>query len=93
MMYGIGLPIPFPMLPSLTAWQYDAGVLGGVLLHKPFLDAIENPTGVYIIPLISSSYSLDACVTSFFVAFIAFRMGRRGTIILGCIAAVIGSVI
>lgn len=43
--------------------------------------------------MISSSYSLAACVTSFFVAFIAFRMGRRGTIILGCVAAVIGSVI
>lgn len=73
--------------------QYDAGVLGGVLLHKPFLDAIGNPTGVYIIPMISSSYSLAACVTSFFVAFVAFKIGRRGTIILGCIVAVIGSVI
>lgn len=52
-----------------------------------------NPTGEYIIPMISSSYSLAACVTSVFVATFAFQIGRRGTIILGCIVAVIGSVI
>lgn len=63
------------------------------MLHKPFLDAIGNPTGKYIIPMISSSYSLAACVTSVFVATFAFKIGRRGTIILGCVAAVIGSVI
>jgi MFS family permease len=85
--------ILYLVFASLTFVKYDAGVLGGVLLHKPFLDAIGNPTGVYIIPMISSSYSLAACVTSFFVAFVAFRIGRRGTIILGCVAAVVGSVI
>jgi hypothetical protein len=73
--------------------QYDAGVLGGVLLHKPFLDAIDNPTGVWIIPMISASYSLAACVTSFFVATFAFQIGRRGTIILGCFVAILGSVV
>jgi MFS family permease len=80
-------------VPLLRSFKYDAGVLGGVLLHEPFLDAIGNPTGVYIIPMISSSYSLAACVTSFFVATFAFKIGRRGTIILGCVVAVIGSVI
>lgn len=43
--------------------------------------------------MISSSYSLAACVTSFFVGFIAFRLGRRGTVIMGCIGAVVGSII
>lgn len=43
--------------------------------------------------MISSSYSLAAFVTSVVVGFFAFRLGRRGTIILGNIAAVIGSVI
>jgi MFS family permease len=80
-------------LKVLKDLQYDAGVLGGVLLHKPFLDAIGNPSGVYIIPMISSSYSLAACVTSLFVATFAFQIGRRWTIILGCIVAVIGSII
>lgn len=43
--------------------------------------------------MISSSYSLAACVTALFVSTFAFQIGRRGTVILGCIAAVVGSVI
>ncbi|QDS68611.1 hypothetical protein FKW77_001242 [Venturia effusa] len=78
---------------SFMMYGYDAGVLGGVLLHKPFLDAIDNPEGEYIIPMISSSYSLAACVTALLVGTFAFRIGRRGTVILGCVAAIIGSVI
>ena len=95
MMYGVSLsilPIKSKKLVS-HATQYDAGVLGGVLLHKPFLDAIGNPTAEYVIPMITSSYSLGATVTSVFVATFAFKIGRRGTIIMGCVAAVIGSVI
>ncbi len=68
-------------------------MLGGVLLHKPFLDAIDNPTGEWTIALISSSYSLAACVTTLIIAPFTFRLGRRGTILLGCLAAVVGSVI
>lgn len=67
--------------------------MGGVLLHKPFLDAIGNPKGEYIIPTVSSSYSLAACVTALLVSTFAFKIGRRGTVILGCLAAIIGSVI
>ncbi len=43
--------------------------------------------------MISSSYALAACVTSLFITTFTFKIGRRGTVILGCIAAVIGSVI
>lgn len=74
-------------------YGYDAGVLGGLLLHKPFLDAIGNPKGEWTIALISSSYSLAACVTTVIVAPFTFRLGRRGTILLGNFAAIIGSVI
>ncbi|KAJ9621377.1 uncharacterized protein PV06_04811 [Exophiala oligosperma] len=79
---------------SFMMYGYDAGVLGGVLLHKPFIEAIglEN-TGQYTIPMISSSYSLAAFVTSVVVGFFSFRLGRRGTIILGNVAAIIGSII
>jgi hypothetical protein len=45
---------------SFMMYGYDAGVFGGILLHKPFLDAIGNPQGEYIIPIISSSYGLAA---------------------------------
>lgn len=74
-------------------YGYDAGVLGGVLLHQPFLDAIDNPMGQYIIPLVVSAYSLAACVTALAISFFTFRLGQLGTIILRTIAAVIGSII
>ena len=78
---------------SFMMYGYDAGVLGGVLLHQPFLDAIDNPTGQYTIPMIVSAYSLAACVTALGISFFTFRLGRRGTIILGNVAAVVGSII
>ena len=78
---------------AFMMYGYDAGVLGGMLLHKPFLDAIGNPTGEWTIALISSSYSLAACVTTFIVAPFTFRLGRRGTILLGNAAAVVGSIV
>ena len=43
--------------------------------------------------MIVASYDLAACVTAVVVMFFAFNIGRRGTVILGNIAAVIGSVI
>lgn len=43
--------------------------------------------------MITASYDLAACVTAVGIAFFTFNIGRRGTIILGNIAAVIGSVI
>lgn len=43
--------------------------------------------------MITASYDLAACVTAVVVMFFAFNIGRRGTVILGNIAAVIGSVI
>ncbi|KAF7192842.1 Sugar transporter STL1 [Pseudocercospora fuligena] len=78
---------------SFMMYGYDAGVLGGIILHKPFLDAIGNPSNDTVIPMIVASYDLAACVTALVVAFFAFRMGRRGTVILGNVAAIIGSVI
>ena len=76
-----------------TIVQYDAGVLGGVLLHPPFLDAIGNPKRVYVIPMIVASYDLAACITAVGISPFTFKNGRRGTVILGNIAAVVGSVI
>ncbi|KAF2636797.1 MFS transporter [Massarina eburnea CBS 473.64] len=78
---------------SFMMYGYDAGILGGLLLHPPFLSAIGNPTSTYTIPMITASYDLAACVTAVGIAFFTFSIGRRGTIIMGNIAAIIGSVI
>lgn len=64
-----------------------------MLLHPAFLEAIGNPTGDYVIPMIVASYDLAACVTAVVISFFAFNMGRRGTVILGNIVAIIGAVL
>lgn len=74
-------------------YGYDAGVLGGILTHPPFLQAMDNPTDNWTIPMVSSSYTLAACVTSLFVTSFSFRIGRRGCIIIGCAGAIIGAAI
>jgi MFS family permease len=43
--------------------------------------------------MIVASYDLAACVTAVGISFFAFRMGRRGTVILGNIVAIVGSVL
>lgn len=43
--------------------------------------------------MITASYDLAAFVTAIFIAPFTFNLGRRGTIILGNIVAVVGSVI
>ncbi|KAK4959133.1 hypothetical protein LTR10_003932 [Elasticomyces elasticus] len=78
---------------SFMMYGYDAGVLGGVLLHKPFLDAIGNPTDTYTIPMIVASYDLAAFVTAIAITPYTFRLGRRGTVIMGNIVAIIGSLL
>ena len=40
---------------SFCMYGYDAGVLGGMLLHKPFQAAMGNPTGVWVYPMIIAS--------------------------------------
>jgi MFS family permease len=90
--YNQSIP-PLSLGPGLTIIQYDAGVLGGVLLHPPFLNAIGNPKDVWTIPMITASYDLAAFVAAVGIAFFSFNIGRRGTIIMGNVAAIIGSII
>ncbi|KAJ5698166.1 hypothetical protein N7462_000171 [Penicillium macrosclerotiorum] len=51
-------------------YGYDAGVLGGVQVTAPFREALGNPTGSYIIPMVASSYTLAAAVCSLAVSLI-----------------------
>jgi hypothetical protein len=76
-----------------TLKQYDAGVLGGVLLHPPFLDAIGRPQDEWTIPMITASYDLAACVTAVAIVPFTFQLGRSGTIILGNLVAIFGVVV
>ncbi|KAN0103238.1 putative sugar transporter STL1 [Hyaloscypha variabilis] len=78
---------------AFCLYGYDAGVLGGVQSTKPFLDAIENPKGTYIIPLVASSYVLAATVTTLVVMWIGLRLGRRRCIIIGDIFVIVGTAV
>jgi MFS family permease len=73
--------------------SYDAGVLGGVQTTKPFLRAMGNPTGTYVIPMIASSYTLAATVCSLFVAVVGMPLGRRNIILLGNLCVIIGAIL
>jgi MFS family permease len=93
MMYGVSVYSLGSRNTTLTLTQYDAGVLGGVLLHPPFLDAIGHPKDVWTIPMITASYDLAACVTALAIIPFTFKIGRRGTILLGNLVAVFGAVV
>jgi hypothetical protein len=67
---------------SFMMYGYDAGVLGGVLLHPPLLSAIGNPTDTWTISMIVGSYHLSAFVTAVGIAFFTLNIRRRGTIIM-----------
>jgi len=43
--------------------------------------------------MISSAYTLAACVTSPFVATFAFHIGRRGCMMVGCVGVIAGAII
>ena len=71
---------------------WGAGVLGGIQETPQFRDAIGNPEGDFIIPIIASIYNLAAGIMSLCVTFFAMQLGRKGTILLGCLFICIGSV-
>ncbi|KAH6995213.1 general substrate transporter [Ilyonectria destructans] len=75
---------------SFCMYGYDAGVLGGVQETKPFLHAMGNPTGTYVVPMIASSYTLAAAICSLAVTMIGMPLGRRMCILLGNGCVIIG---
>ncbi|KAK5446521.1 hypothetical protein LTS15_009860 [Exophiala xenobiotica] len=74
-------------------YGYDAGVLGGVQSTKPFLDAMNHPTGTYVIPMIASSYTLAAAVCSLAVTMLGMPLGRRGCILMGNAFVIVGAIL
>ena len=50
----------------------------------------QNPTGVYIIPMIASSYTLACWIMSTLYMFIGLPLGRRRSILLGDAFVIVG---
>ncbi|KAH8802565.1 putative sugar transporter STL1 [Xylogone sp. PMI_703] len=76
---------------AFCMYGYDAGVLGGVQSTKPFLNAIGNPTGTYVIPMIASAYVLAALVCSLGVMVFGMPLGRRRCILFGDGLVIVGA--
>ena len=71
----------------------EQGVLGGIQATPQFLEAIGNPTGPQTIPIIASIYNLAAGVMSLCVSLFGMKIGRKGTILLGCLLICIGALL
>jgi len=52
---------------------------------------MQNPTGTYVIPLVSSSYTLAAAFCCIFVAIWGKGLGRRNCILVGDLFVVVGA--
>ena len=78
---------------AFMLYGWDAGVLGGIQATPQFLDAIGNPTGAFVIPIIASIYNLAAGIMSLCVSFFGMKIGRKGTILLGCLLICIGALL
>ncbi|KAI4724863.1 putative sugar transporter STL1 [Aureobasidium sp. EXF-10728] len=78
---------------AFMLYGWDAGVLGGIQETPQFRAAIGNPQGAFIIPVIASIYNLAAGVMSLCVSFYGMRIGRKGTILLGCLLICIGALL
>ncbi|KAJ5365537.1 hypothetical protein N7517_008423 [Penicillium concentricum] len=72
---------------------YQAGILGGVQDTKQYRDALGNPEGTEIIPMIASSYTLAATVMSIVVVVVGMPLGRRNSILLGAVLIFFGGII
>ncbi|KAH7374231.1 putative sugar transporter STL1 [Cadophora sp. MPI-SDFR-AT-0126] len=78
---------------AFMLYGWDAGVLGGIQATPQFLDAIGNPTGPQTIPVIASIYNLAAGIMSLCVSSFGMAIGRKGTILLGCLLICIGALL
>jgi len=78
---------------AFMLYGWDAGVLGGIQETAQFRDAIGNPDGAFIIPIIASIYNLAAGIMSLCVTFFGMQLGRKGTIQLGNLLICIGAVL
>ncbi|KAK1763988.1 general substrate transporter [Phialemonium atrogriseum] len=71
---------------------YDQGVLGGLVTHPSFLEALGNPSPSYLGTIVALYHI--GCLAGCIVAGLAGnRLGRKRTIFWGCIIMVVGGAI
>jgi len=78
---------------AFMLYGWDAGVLGGIQATPQFLNAIGNPKGSETIPIIAAIYNLAAGIMALCVSSFGMKIGRKGTILLGCLLICIGALL
>ena len=71
---------------------YDQGVLGGLVNQPSFLAAIGNPTPGYLGTIIAL-YNIGCLAGCMLAAACGDRVGRKRSILIGCVIMVVGAVI
>ncbi len=73
--------------------SYGTGVIGGILANPYFLDAIGNPKDSRYITFIAAGILLGDVVGLAIIAPLSWRLGRRKTVILCCLIAIVGVIL
>lgn len=80
-------------LKRIRSPGYDQGLLGGVLSTEQFIKAYNHAPTDTIIGTASSIYSMGAFAGCLVAGVIGLRLGRKKTIMLGCVILTIGAAI
>lgn len=68
------------------------GVLGGLVTEPSFLDAIGRPSSS-VLGTIVALYNIRCLAGCVFAALLGNRLGRKRTVLLGCVIMVVGGII
>ncbi|KAL6719049.1 hypothetical protein ACLMJK_003284 [Lecanora helva] len=71
---------------------YDQGVMSGVVISQYWLAQMSNPSTI-MISTITALYDVGAVFGAIGAAVVGDRLGRKRTLMLGCIVLIVGSVL
>ncbi|KAH8802563.1 general substrate transporter [Xylogone sp. PMI_703] len=77
---------------AFLLFGYDNGVLGGLVNTQPFLDAMQHPSS-NMLGLIVAIYNIGCLIGCGIAAVLGFRLGRKKTLMVGCVIVMIGAAI
>ena len=89
-----------PLVAAITSvcssgfllFGYDQGVMSGVVISHYWLDAMNNPSTI-MLSTITALYDVGAVFGAIGAAVYGDRLGRKRTLITGCIILIIGTIL
>uniref|UniRef100_A0A060T9Y4 ARAD1D18634p n=1 Tax=Blastobotrys adeninivorans TaxID=409370 RepID=A0A060T9Y4_BLAAD len=77
---------------GFTLFGYDQGLYGGIIINQNFLNDFDHPSST-ILGQIQATFDLGAFVGAVGICMWGDRLGRRMSIIIGCVTTIVGGVI